>query len=411
MKKFAFLIAAFFLIQSVVHTQSCLPEGITFTTQAQIDSFPVNYPGCSNIEGDILISGYDISNLLGLSVLTSVGGTLRIGELYIGNPMLINLNGLDNIDTVFGNFYIRSNENLLNLNGLTNLTHVEEDFVVDRCNSLTNLSGMDNLNSVSDMFKISYNNSLINLIGIDSLTIVGQLFIDKNENLINLNGVNSLNSISGSLLITNNFGIQNLDGISSLVFIGEHMIIENNDFLKNINGLENLTYLGGEIYIIFNSYLSDITGINNIEAETLSKLEITNNSELSDCDIKSICDYLALPNADVLINDNEDGCNSVEEVEQACFVDLHEIQLADKVSIHPNPFTTSTTIQYGLTRPGFVTISIFNQFGEKVEVIQKHQSVGMQEVVWNAEGMQAGMYYFTIQANDKLHSGKMILID
>ena len=36
-------------------TQSCLPGGITFTTQAQIDSFPINYPGCSEIEGFVEI--------------------------------------------------------------------------------------------------------------------------------------------------------------------------------------------------------------------------------------------------------------------------------------------------------------------------------------------------------------------
>ncbi len=33
----------------------CLPEGITFTTQAQIDNFQLNYPGCTEIEGDMKI--------------------------------------------------------------------------------------------------------------------------------------------------------------------------------------------------------------------------------------------------------------------------------------------------------------------------------------------------------------------
>ena len=50
----------------------CLPEGITFTTQAQIDSFAVNYPGCTEIDGDVIIGRSnpttDISNLNGLNV-------------------------------------------------------------------------------------------------------------------------------------------------------------------------------------------------------------------------------------------------------------------------------------------------------------------------------------------------------
>ncbi|MBK8489668.1 MAG: hypothetical protein IPL49_01885 [Saprospirales bacterium] len=27
-----------------LHAQGCLPDGITFSSQAQIDSFPANYP-------------------------------------------------------------------------------------------------------------------------------------------------------------------------------------------------------------------------------------------------------------------------------------------------------------------------------------------------------------------------------
>jgi S-formylglutathione hydrolase FrmB len=53
---------------------SCLPQGITFTNQAQIDNFQTNYPGCTEIEGDVTIAGDDITNLNGLSVLTSIGG-------------------------------------------------------------------------------------------------------------------------------------------------------------------------------------------------------------------------------------------------------------------------------------------------------------------------------------------------
>jgi hypothetical protein len=39
MKKFTLLITLAFIIQSALTSQSCLPEGITFSTQAEIDSF------------------------------------------------------------------------------------------------------------------------------------------------------------------------------------------------------------------------------------------------------------------------------------------------------------------------------------------------------------------------------------
>ena len=49
-------------ISTIVISQSCLPEGIEFTTQEQIDNFQTDYPGCIEIEGDVTIIGYEISN-------------------------------------------------------------------------------------------------------------------------------------------------------------------------------------------------------------------------------------------------------------------------------------------------------------------------------------------------------------
>jgi len=75
MKKLSLLFAL--LIPAFLTSQPCLPEGITFTTQAQIDSFQINYPNCTEIEGNIDIGdweGTDIDNLNALSVLTSIGG-------------------------------------------------------------------------------------------------------------------------------------------------------------------------------------------------------------------------------------------------------------------------------------------------------------------------------------------------
>ena len=100
MKKF-YIILIVMIIVNGASAQSCLPEGITFTTQAQIDSFQTNYPGCTEIQGDVTIGGNiggsNITNLNGLSVLTSIGGNLRIGYGYNGNPFLTSLTGLNNL--------------------------------------------------------------------------------------------------------------------------------------------------------------------------------------------------------------------------------------------------------------------------------------------------------------------------
>ena len=69
MKKLLFTTALIACCLTSLLAQPCLPEGITFSTQAEIDSFQINYPSCTEIEGDVTIEGWDIANINGLNVL------------------------------------------------------------------------------------------------------------------------------------------------------------------------------------------------------------------------------------------------------------------------------------------------------------------------------------------------------
>ena len=82
MKRLALLIVIALLIQSTASSQPCLPDGITFQTQAEIDNFQTNYPNCNEIEGDVIISGDSITNLNGLSVVTSIGGQSKYWSVH-----------------------------------------------------------------------------------------------------------------------------------------------------------------------------------------------------------------------------------------------------------------------------------------------------------------------------------------
>lgn len=57
-----------------VTTQSCYPNGITFTSQAQIDQFPSINPGCNIIDGPLIIQGYDIISLDSLYSIDLIEG-------------------------------------------------------------------------------------------------------------------------------------------------------------------------------------------------------------------------------------------------------------------------------------------------------------------------------------------------
>jgi len=77
---------------------ACLPDGITFSNQSEIDNFPIDYPDCDVIEGNVIISGTDIINLNGLLNIEIIEGDLIINN----NNELNDLNGLNNLITIEG---------------------------------------------------------------------------------------------------------------------------------------------------------------------------------------------------------------------------------------------------------------------------------------------------------------------
>ncbi len=77
---------------------------------------------------------------------------------------------------------------------------------------------------------------------------------------------------------------------------------------------------------------------------------------------------------------------------------------------YPNPFSTSTTIEYELKQPEKVTLTIYNYLGKQVEVIEANHPKGNQKVSWNAEGLPDGIYYFRLQAGEQVALGKILKV-
>jgi hypothetical protein len=150
---FIFLIL---IIAGKLNGQSCLPNGIVFTSQYAIDNFSISYPGCSQIIGDVDISGANISNLNGLNHLTSIGGHLAIE----GNTILTNLNGLSNLNSVGFYFSIFYNSGLESLNGIENLNYIGSTFVIQENEVLTDISAISSDLSLVDPLSIRNNSNL-----------------------------------------------------------------------------------------------------------------------------------------------------------------------------------------------------------------------------------------------------------
>lgn len=368
-------------------TQSCLPQGILFSSQAQIDSFPIMHPNCHEIEGDVNIAGDNITNLNGLLGITSIGGYLYIENnsklprftglnnlVSIGkylrifdNNSLISLDGLENLDSIGDYLSLVRNPKLASLSGLDNLLTVNRISIDDNSalkdvlsfnrltriqylfiesnSSLSNLAGFENLDSISSAFWIRYNANLINISGFDTLKYVSSLYIANNPALKTIDGFQNLQHIRS--LDLRNATLTNLSGFKNLTKVKDNLSIQSNTRLSSLMGLSNLDSVGW-LYISECSSLKSLAGLENIQKESLDQLTITNNDSLSECAVKSICEYLAYPGCLVEIHDNRTGCNSQAEVDTVCrHLSQEDLTLDSKFLIYPNPSSTSIIIETG----------------------------------------------------------------
>lgn len=78
---------------------------------------------------------------------------------------------------------------------------------------------------------------------------------------------------------------------------------------------------------------------------------------------------------------------------------------------YPDPFMTSTEIQFTLPTDQYVILEIFNLTGEKVEtLIDGWQTSGKKFIRWDADNLPGGVYLYRIETEDKTMTSKAILL-
>jgi hypothetical protein len=78
---------------------------------------------------------------------------------------------------------------------------------------------------------------------------------------------------------------------------------------------------------------------------------------------------------------------------------------------YPNPFNNETIINYQLSIPCQVELSIYNLQGRKVAtLISGRQQAGYHHVTWHAEGLAGGTYFYRLTAGRTILIKKMSLV-
>lgn len=306
---------------SRLDAQSCLPEGIVFKRQSQIDSFPILYPNCTEVLGPIEVDGLwsDIVSLDSLISIESIGGSLTISWA----EYLTDLSGLENIHSIGNGLNIEYNDVLSSLMALQNLVDIGGDLRIVSNFDLLDLYGLENINSNSIHNLVIANNYYLTNCHIQSICDYlanpnGYVYMFSNEDGCNdppdiasgcgitlsclphgfyvfyrqhqvdsfisdyqnctelngvvkigfgvddLSGLSNIQSIDSSLQIWYSYDLSNLSGLENLQFIGDSLWLYNNEDLTDLMGLSGLKTVGGGVMIHGNDGLNNLKGLDSL---------------------------------------------------------------------------------------------------------------------------------------------------
>jgi serine protease AprX len=80
------------------------------------------------------------------------------------------------------------------------------------------------------------------------------------------------------------------------------------------------------------------------------------------------------------------------------------------VNNYPNPFRSSTSINFRLAKAGFVSLNVYDLTGRKIQtLIQEKRNAGQHNVKFSGNNLPTGTYIYRLHADGFSKTGRMIL--
>ena len=78
---------------------------------------------------------------------------------------------------------------------------------------------------------------------------------------------------------------------------------------------------------------------------------------------------------------------------------------------YPNPFSSSTTIEFNLKEEGLTTLKVYNTVGQEVAtLISEKLMPGTYQYTWDADKMSSGVYFYRLSVNGLQETKKLFLL-
>lgn len=273
-----------------------------------------NFTGLSALE---VINGrfsvYNNDGLMSFEGMSSAFKRIK-GDLFIGaNGPLQTLNGLSSLEAIEGGLGIRSHNWLTSITGIQNIDpgslqnlEISQNRILSLCDppgflcAYLTTGKPRNINSNGDCpNEAAILPVCLGCPAVNSITFSSQAEIDafatyascevrlinvtiSGADIVNLNGLSGIKSISGDLTIRDNPNLQSLSGLSNLEEIGGRLTLSSNAEITDLAGLSNINSVGGEISITANNKLLSTAGLSGISQITGGTLSFINNPVLTD---------------------------------------------------------------------------------------------------------------------------------
>lgn len=218
-----------------------------------------------------------VSSILMLSCYGDGTGIKRTCENLYGldSKKDLILTTQDQVDLAFtqthvaGNVYIgycpdKNSSRITNLHGLRNLTKIDGSLLIFETD-ISVIDGLDKLQEIGGVFSIYMNSSLKEIKNLNSLKTINELSVFGNDELLHINGFNSLTNCSTTLTINVNANLETIEGFNNLTYIGEDLSITSSNKLVKVKGFESLTHLGKNLLFRSNVLIKKIEAFNNLK--------------------------------------------------------------------------------------------------------------------------------------------------
>ena len=174
--------------------------------------------------------------------------------------------------------------------------------------------------------------------------------------------------------------------------------------------------IGDECSDIWRAYLIKFNEEGYVEWESIfSPLQISEDDyDWAGEDIDLTDDGGAI----IAVDNGQFGFLRIENVQNTLNIDKEKLVTENfrLFSNFPNPFNSSTKINYHLLYNNYIRLNIFDTNGNAViELVNEFQRAGIHSIPWNGindKGLNlpSGIYYYQIQVGDHIVNNKMVLI-